>query len=317
MPTVRTCRLCDEPTKGKRVYCDACLSDPPVFAACPVCMKVFQAGYVDKTSIRVKKYCSKRCQAAGVSRRLHLLKADLAKLDEHKVCPSCGTEFAVFRRTKKGWRERQFCSNSCAQSYRVRSSQTRYTCEDCGTSAVIAGNCPSVRFCTECADKRSRTSQCSECRQWYSSRSKQPSRCPECHAAWRAAWRAARLTEVTCTDCGVVEVADPQRLRCDRCKNKRKHARASQRPRRHLKHRAYIIERDQGKCSACKCRVRVEGDPMHPRAAQIDHIIPRSLWPAGVPGMNDVANLRLMCRRCNAEKSNGTAPGGDQLMLVG
>lgn len=80
--------------------------------------------------------------------------------------------------------------------------------------------------------------------------------------------------------------------------------------------RDYVIERDGGRCVACRKRV-VIGKPRHPRAAEIDHIVPVSLWPKGEVGMNDPSNLRLLCRTCNARKSNRTVPGGDQLLLIG
>lgn len=56
--------------------------------------------------------------------------------------------------------------------------------------------------------------------------------------------------------------------------------------------RRLIFERDGGCCLGC-------GMPLTIRTARLDHIIP---WSAG--GSDASGNLRILCERCNADRSN-------------
>lgn len=69
--------------------------------------------------------------------------------------------------------------------------------------------------------------------------------------------------------------------------------------------RLYVLERD-----GWRCRVPVDGDgridpagrPCGLPAVTADHVIPRALWPAGVPGVDDPGNLRAACEPHNLSK---------------
>jgi len=67
--------------------------------------------------------------------------------------------------------------------------------------------------------------------------------------------------------------------------------------------RAYILERDGGRCHICRKRVR-RGD------IQIDHIIPLSRG-----GGHALDNLAVACSRCNLSKGNRSR--GEQLLIFG
>jgi hypothetical protein len=56
--------------------------------------------------------------------------------------------------------------------------------------------------------------------------------------------------------------------------------------------RRLIFERDGGICLSCGTRLTLG-------TAQLDHIVP---WSAGGPDTSD--NLRILCERCNADRSN-------------
>jgi 5-methylcytosine-specific restriction endonuclease McrA len=60
-----------------------------------------------------------------------------------------------------------------------------------------------------------------------------------------------------------------------------------------------LINAAGGRCTYCPRTVdRSDG----PRGATIDHVVPRSRG-----GGDDLANLALACRRCNAEKGDQVA----------
>lgn len=197
-------------------------------------------------------------------------------------CSWCG---AALQRSKPTDSGRYFCSSLCQWGYKR-----------CVLDGVTSVSWPKSKPCIECGEH-------------YQARGNKKARCPRCLAAHVETLKV----DQACQDCGEIVHTWPGLKRCNKCKSRRKSRRNNN---RHLRRRAYIVERDGGRCQVCRCRV-VWGNPLHPRAGEIDHIIPRSLWPVGEPGKNDPSNLRLLCRTCNAQKSNGTAPGGDQLLLVG
>jgi len=76
--------------------------------------------------------------------------------------------------------------------------------------------------------------------------------------------------------------------------------------------RSRIFERDDYRCQICGKRLEMKQSAPHPKSPTIDHIVPLS---AG--GTHEPSNCQAAHFLCNAQKSNGTAPGGDQLLLVG
>ncbi len=230
-----------------------------------------------------QKFCSGDCYEAAESRKERERRRNRGRLVE---CSWCGSRVLRDKPSKSG---RYFCSSLCQWGYKR-----------CVLDGVTSVSWPKSQPCIECGEQ-------------YQTRSKSAKRCPDC----RAAHVETLKVDQACQDCGEIVRAQPGLKRCRDCKKRHDGRKKSRRNNnRHLRRRAYIVERDGGRCQVCHCRV-VWGNPIHPRAGEIDHIIPRSLWPVGEPGKNDPSNLRLLCRTCNAQKSNGTAPGGDQLLLVG
>lgn len=74
--------------------------------------------------------------------------------------------------------------------------------------------------------------------------------------------------------------------------------------------RQYIFERDSYRCHLCGRRCLTDVSHLHPRAPQVDHIIPWSISRS-----HDLANLATACRSCNAAKKDRAV--GEQLRLIG
>lgn len=232
-------------------------------------------------------------------------------------CALCGAPLEVNRR--------KYCSDKCArqQEYR-RTPVTTEPCEWCGKDVTGRRYKSSRRrFCGRKCQMAykvcvtdgmptkpwPRTQPCVQCGQHYPTSSWQPARCPKCLVQYLDSLKF----EQSCQDCGEIALAPPGTKWCGACRKRQKWRRKSN---RWKKRRQYIIERDGGRCQVCRSRVVLD-DPRHPQAAEVDHIIPISMWLTGQPGLNEPNNLRLLCRTCNLVKSNGTARGGDQLLLIG
>jgi len=222
----------------------------------------------------LQRFCSERCRRRDESVRQPTVTGRCAWCDKQ-----CQQRAADVGRYRSG----PFCDKDCAVAYRVcvlqRNGARRWPrshpCIDCGVEYPTKANAAKAR-------------------------------CPECYQAWAK----AQLVEVACIDCGLIEIAHPNRKRCRPCKRRREQRRNGKtKDNRHLKRRTYIIKRDHGRCQVCKCKVKL-GDPLHPRAAEIDHIIPRSQG-----GSDDLVNLRLTHWGCNQKRGN--RGGGEQLALVG
>lgn len=74
--------------------------------------------------------------------------------------------------------------------------------------------------------------------------------------------------------------------------------------------RQYIFDRDSYRCHLCGRRCLPDVPWVHPRAPQVDHIIPWSISRS-----HDLANLATACRSCNAAKRDRAV--GEQLRLIG
>ena len=67
--------------------------------------------------------------------------------------------------------------------------------------------------------------------------------------------------------------------------------------------RAYIVERDRGRCHMC-------GKPCRPSEIHLDHVIPLARG-----GTHSPENVRVACAFCNLSKRDRAR--GEQLLLVG
>lgn len=70
---------------------------------------------------------------------------------------------------------------------------------------------------------------------------------------------------------------------------------------KHQRHRGMLVLRQKFMCGIC-------GKPLDEKLAEVDHVIPVSKWPAGVPGVDDPANLQAMHRACNRAKRDAIDP---------
>jgi 5-methylcytosine-specific restriction endonuclease McrA len=61
--------------------------------------------------------------------------------------------------------------------------------------------------------------------------------------------------------------------------------------------RRRVLERDGYSCAYCGAR-----------ANSVDHVVPRSAWPDGEPGVDDLANLVACCTPCNSRKGARVGP---------
>lgn len=64
-----------------------------------------------------------------------------------------------------------------------------------------------------------------------------------------------------------------------------------------------ILLRDQGICQDCYQPVVLDVGPNHPKAPNVDHVVP---WSLG--GTDEPSNLRLVHRACNRRKSDKPPP---------
>jgi 5-methylcytosine-specific restriction endonuclease McrA len=55
-------------------------------------------------------------------------------------------------------------------------------------------------------------------------------------------------------------------------------------------------------CHLCGRRISLVLPAGHKRGPSVDHVVPRKHWPAGVPGRDDLANLRPAHRDCNSRR---------------
>ena len=127
--------------------------------------------------------------------------------------------------------------------------------------------------------------------------------------------------QATCPMCGetFLAVVAPRQIYCSvRCQwravnagNHRSRARRFGVPYEHISRRR-VFERDGYRCHICGRRTRRSSRPMSPRYPTIDHLV-----PIAAGGSHTYDNVACACHRCNQQKSDGVAPGGDQLRLIG
>lgn len=229
------------------------------------------------------------------------------------VCLQCGNEF---ERPYRGSGVRPtLCSNACKvarfkarRPERVAESRAR---EAASRRAVVrlcacGGVCPPrKRTCEPCRDQR------------------------QCVAATKAnayarAYAAASkaIIDRPCKECGnsfAPEYGNKRRSYCSGpCLRRamKRQARKKERARLRLAvsenvNPTTVFERDGWRCQCCrKATTRERRGTYHPRAPELDHIIPLSKG-----GDHTYRNTQLLCRACNAAKSDNDQ--GQQMRLFG
>lgn len=245
------------------------------------------------------KFCSKQCaNTYNVCSPNH----QKQKIKNIWTCKRCGKEFHAPKDRST------FCSRECAFAYKAENKKP----EEC---AVYFKRCD---ICDTPFTDRHRTkhSHCSPgCSAEYVRRySKQYSVkkqshervCSVCGRSFIKSYGHKGVRSFCSEECRRSQAAVVRR----KCKTTR----------RARKRRAFVepidlhvlFERDRGRCRICGRKLNLLRRAPDMRAATIDHITPLSLG-----GLHEYKNVQLSCFICNSRKSNGAAPGGDQLLLFG
>jgi 5-methylcytosine-specific restriction endonuclease McrA len=209
-------------------------------------------------------------------------------------CKHCGVRF-VARRTDR----LSYCSRQCSGAARRR-IKTRPEpkvvghCEICGSGLTRRG----AKVCRgDCAAERNRrTSRAASA----AKKDQAPISCRECGTSFVSAYGTMLRTY-----CG----EDCRRIATKRVARKKGKARLKLVTVESVDPNV-VFERCGWRCQECRVSTpRAKRGTYHPQAPELDHIHPLSLG-----GEHSYRNTQLLCRSCNARKSNG--PGG-QLRLFG
>jgi 5-methylcytosine-specific restriction endonuclease McrA len=217
-----------------------------------------------------------------------------------QVCPICQTQFELRRGRRK-----TYCSRACGfealRHDRAAAKQERQvgahtvvafgTCKECGGAFVkrqIKKIYCSLR-CGQVATQKAKTPQRQHARE-----------CRECGVSFKPAYGDKRSTY--CSDSCKGTALRRVRRHIERARLKV----AKVEPVDPLK----VFARDGWRCQECKSATpRNRRGTYHPRAPELDHIIPLSKG-----GEHSYRNTQCLCRGCNGAKSN-TERG--QLRLFG
>ena len=204
--------------------------------------------------------------------------------------------------------------------------RTMSTCSGCAEDAGDATRCAKCRdYVRDQYVKKNGgiiTKSCEHCASIYSGIARGMARRKYCsrkckHDARRLKERQELIDDKLrakriCPHCGSV-VPETMRSHAVYCSRKCLHAAHSATTKARMKimvggdvkriPRAYIIERDSGRCHLCRKKCR-------PSEIHLDHVIPLSKG-----GTHTLENLRVACAKCNMAK--GARACNEQLMLVG
>jgi 5-methylcytosine-specific restriction endonuclease McrA len=213
------------------------------------------------------------------------------------VCGSCGVGFVAKRLERLSYCSRQ-CAGEAKKTRPPAHSRVWFpTCREC--DRVFATRLEAVRVCSnECKAAEARRSA-----RIRAAASVVPLklRCPECDSEF------------------VRTYGDKGRAFCSQPCSKRHSARASRKKRKWVERAARVetvnpfkvFKRDGWRCQCCrKPTPRDKRGTYHPRAPELDHIVPVSKG-----GEHSYRNTQLLCRACNGAKSD--TDGGQQMRLFG
>lgn len=207
------------------------------------------------------------------------------------TCSHCQTVFVAHSLDRL-----KFCSRQCAGAAKAKAKRPKACrmCVECGSAPVLSR----ARFCQGC--RKSRASEAdrtrSRARKVVSIKS-----CAECAAPFAAAY------------------GDKRRRYCTKqCSTKalRRVTRAKERARMKVAKVERVdpnrvFERDGWRCQVCRVRTpKTLRGSYHPSAPELDHI-----HALAKGGEHSYRNTQLLCRSCNAAKSDGDI--GQQMRLFG
>lgn len=223
-----------------------------------------------------------------------------------KECRNCGMEFYC-----PSGREQVWCADKCrlearrrARGVKPREYALRYSkvaflkCGVCGRMYTVSANGGRTSGCRSCLDR------------WGAYRCDRIAlgayevSCPICQIEYCQLPGAGGRLAAGCSDQCRTEIK-----RSD--KRKYKYQRLSYTKTGEVFDPLEIFWRDKWKCRHCGCRApkSLRGS-CHQSAPELDHIIPLSKG-----GRHSRDNTQLLCRACNAAKSDGSL--GDQLLMFG
>lgn len=263
--------------------------------------------------------CTNASRSKGLCATHYQRLRNRGSLCEAIKCLHCGRQ--IIGRKKK------YCSIKCGETARNRKAgkkplemeklrrkecRVRKECNRCGRLFEPKG--PKCIHCSpECAEetKRIRRAVASEASTYARFACRQPISEYSRLSVLRR-WRIR--ADAPCVDCGVrigfARTRTNPAIRCKDCAElDEKRQKAIYRKARKAKQRGAtvervdsikVFERDGWVCHLChKVTMKDKRGTLHPRAPELDHIIPISKG-----GEHSYANTACSCRRCNAEKSD-------------
>lgn len=231
-------------------------------------------------------------------------------------CAHCGEPFALARSAP--WK--RFCSAKCRDRAKKRAERTCPTCH-----VVFAGTGLRQVYCSRAcvpvrrkdatwpaiADRRHPACRlwvrsCTTCGQVFTSRTSRKRCSSRCDAVAHA---AKLVVTVSCPECGSLFTpvyGDKRRQWCSVACSKVAHrrlrkGRLADRPHESIG-LAQVAARDGWRCQLCRRTVDPTLVVPHPKAATIDHIVPRNDG-----GTHEMSNVQLAHFDCNWRKGDGDA----------
>lgn len=261
-----------------------------------------------RESRRGKRFCSERCR----------------EIASGKTCtrPEC----------TRPVRAKGLCSGHWKRECGGLRTYPQVPCSVCGGPALQTSTRDRVVCSTDC---RWFLQWPTECRVWYAT-------CEWCSKAFvsgtsgarwcspehralanRKRWPSSRVFFRDCVMCGHLYATRFTVTVCSKsCATaKMRQQRSESKYRRRVREREAfvervprreIFERDQWRCHLCGKKVRRTAVAPHPLSPTLDHVIPLAQG-----GTHERANVRTAHYLCNATKSDGCMPSGEQLMLIG
>lgn len=273
-----TCKFCDSPVAGRRLFCKRCLpdySDAEKTEYAQIYNLLYRAcGFMDGASAPSCRLI--RSKPAPVSRPV-------------LECHHCGASFEQLMEKQR------FCCRACNKAAGNRRARAR---NNENYKPRVQGVC---QHCSQqCKDF-----VCDVCkinlRNSLSNKWKQ-SNIARKHRKGTCRWCQAECETFTCAPC--------------REKNRSAARRKTRKRLEGVEWEHYtpaeIAERDGWRCQLCRKPVNRRKRWPDPMCASIDHIVPIT------KGGTDVrANVQLAHLRCNISKGNRVRPDGEQLRLLG